>query len=165
MQMPKHMPQSDRLPPLAKSATADRPAWQVGSMAFRSRRLEDLLGGPLDAVTAAQIRGLVDNRVQERFDLEFKQQHYGASDANKRDLAIDVAAMANTAGGLIVLGVGQDELGTAIDTPDVSLEESNLLPIRQIVASGVSPLPELDVHAVPDAADGRGFVDETLPQP
>lgn len=71
---------------------------------LRSRRLEGLLGGSLDAVTAASVRGLVEVGVAEAFDLDFKSTHYGRGDSEKRDLAGDVAALANTAGGLIVIG-------------------------------------------------------------
>ena len=75
---------------------------------MRSRRLESLFGAPLAGITAAHILGLVDAQVGESFDLDFKQSLYPQPD-NKRDLAGDVAAMANTAGGVIVLKDGPSQ--------------------------------------------------------
>jgi hypothetical protein len=50
---------------------------------------------------------LVSNQVPEAFDLDYKAELYGGSDSAKRALAGDVAALANTAGGLLVLGIGK----------------------------------------------------------
>ncbi|MFE6134277.1 hypothetical protein ACFQ6Q_39395 [Streptomyces sp. NPDC056437] len=46
-------------------------------MTFRSRRLEELLDGTLDAITYADIAGLVGNpHAAEAEDLDYKQAHY-----------------------------------------------------------------------------------------
>ena len=70
--------------------------------ALRSRRLEALFGVPLDDLKTAHIQQLVTNAVTEAFDLDYKRTTYGSSDGDKRALRIDVAALANTAGGVIV---------------------------------------------------------------
>jgi hypothetical protein len=50
----------------------------------------------------------VDAQAQEAFDLDFKKARYGNSDSERRKLAGDVAAMANTAGGVILINeIGQ----------------------------------------------------------
>ncbi|MFI0449781.1 hypothetical protein [Actinomadura sp. 6N118] len=71
---------------------------------FRSRRLERLFGARMDAVSHAQVADLVTNAVTEDFDLDFKVELYGRADKDRRALAGDVAALANTAGGVIVSG-------------------------------------------------------------
>lgn len=62
----------------------------------------------LTDVTHAQVAALVANNVTEDYDLDFKRDLYGRSDSDKRACATDVAAMANTAGGLIILVVSSN---------------------------------------------------------
>jgi hypothetical protein len=132
---------------------------------LRSRRLEGLFGGGLDAVTAEQVRTLVDLHVVEAFDLDFKAQIYGRSDAEKRDLAGDVAALANTAGGVIVIGVTEDDHARAASAPGIEVSDAEVARVRQVVASGVSPMPAFDVFIVLDDPDsGHGFMLIAVPQ-
>lgn len=123
----------------------------VPMTALRSRRLESVLGAPLDALTSDHIRGLVTATVQEAFDLDFKRTLYGRGDSDKRSLAGDVAALANTAGGIIVLGVEEDEHARATATPGVEMSEGEVTRIRRIVASLVAPIPDFDVLTVSEA--------------
>jgi len=117
----------------------------VGMVALRSSRLEGLFGGPLGAMTHASVASLVPNGVVESYDLEFKGQIYGRSDKEKRDLAGDVAALANTAGGVILLGIEEDDQARACAAPGVPLSDAEVGRMRQVVASQVSPLPLFDV--------------------
>ena len=118
-------------------------------VALRSRRLESLFGTSLDQLTAAHIQSFVTNQVTEEFDLDFKAELYGRSDSAKRDLAGDVAALANTAGGVIVVGVDEDDHARARAADGVELSEAEKARMLQIVASGVSPMPVLDIISVP----------------
>ncbi len=88
-------------------------------VALRSRRLEAVLGTALDALTYEHLEALVTNRVAEAFDLDFKATLYGNSDSDRRNLATDVAALANTAGGLLVLGIAEDRQARAVAAPGV----------------------------------------------
>lgn len=148
-------------------------------VALRSRRLEAVFGAPLDALTSQHVRGLVASTVQEAFDLDFKLTLYGRGDSDKRALAGDVAALANTGGGVIVLGVEEDEHARATATPGVELSDGEVARIRQVVASLVAPMPVLDVLTLPDAVaaqpepataggdtpfQGRGFIVLAVPR-
>jgi hypothetical protein len=133
--------------------------------ALRSRRLEQLFGAQLDAVTHDQVLSLVTNSVSESYDLDFKGALYGTSDKAKRDLGSDVAAMANTAGGVVVLGVEDDDQGRAARAPGVELDDAERRRIRQIVVSQVSPLPVFDTVPVEDPhTPGRGFILLAMPR-
>jgi hypothetical protein len=102
---------------------------------------------------------LVGNQVPEAFDLDFKSEMYGGSDREKRDAATDVAALANTAGGLIVLGIAEDAQARATAAPGVALAEAGERRIRQIIGSQVVPMPIIDVFRVEDPdKPGHGFV-------
>ncbi|WP_404829888.1 AlbA family DNA-binding domain-containing protein [Streptomyces arboris] len=47
----------------------------------------------------------VDSQILEGVDLDWKKDFYPGTDAGKKELAKDVCAMANTAGGMVVIGV------------------------------------------------------------
>jgi hypothetical protein len=127
-------------------------------ISLRSRRLETLFGSNLDSLTAAHVRGLVDARVSEAFDLDFKSALYGRSDRDKQKLAVDVAAMANTAGGVIVLGIDEDDQACAAATATVEVSEAERGRIQQVVAALVAPMPTFDVEIIYDDRDEANSV-------
>lgn len=122
---------------------------------LRSRRLAAILGAPVDQLSAANIKAMVDNRIPEAFDLDFKGTVYGNSDKDRRDLCGDVASLANASGGLIVLGVEEDDHAVASSAPGVELADDERNRMLQIVASGIAPLPAVEIHSVPSTADPR----------
>lgn len=137
-----------------------------GVAALRSRRLEALLGASVDGLTSEHIHGLVSSGIPEDFDLDFKASLYGAGDSDRRALAGDVAAMANTAGGLVVIGVQEDVQARASATPGVEITDGEIGRIRQVVASLTAPMPHLDVIPVldPTLGEGRGFLVLAIPR-
>lgn len=125
---------------------------------LKSRRLDTILGAPVDSLTAEHIEALVPNQVSEAFDLDFKATLYGASDKERRDLCGDVASLANASGGAIILGVEEDAHAVATGTPGVDLGDGERNRMLQIIASGLAPLPALEVIAVPSTDDpARGY--------
>ncbi|MFI6547153.1 helix-turn-helix domain-containing protein [Streptomyces prunicolor] len=134
-------------------------------VALRSRRLEGIFGARLDAVTYPQVVSLVTNAVAESGDLEFKEALYGRSDKAKRDLAADVAALANTVGGVLVLGIQEDDQARAVAVSDVALDNSEQDRIRQIVSELVHPTPAIDVQQVENPqGPGQGFLLVAVPR-
>jgi predicted HTH transcriptional regulator len=95
---------------------------------------------------------------------------YGRGDSEKRALAGDVAVLANTAGGVIVLGVAEDDHARVKAAPGVDLSDAEVSRMRQVVASLVAPMPVFDVFTVPDTARGttpstnRGFIVIAVPR-
>jgi hypothetical protein len=122
---------------------------------FRSRRLETFLGAPLAEVGHTHVAGLVAARVSEAFDLDFKSTLYGRSDQDKRSLASDVAALANSAGGIIILGVGEDDQARATAAPGVPISDAEVRRIHQVVAALVAPMPVVEVVPVPGGSSGE----------
>jgi hypothetical protein len=150
---------------VSPGTSADRAYHPEGMVALRSARLEALLGTRLDEVPHSAVMTLISNQVPEAFDLDFKSEMYDSSDKGKRDAATDVAALANTAGGLIVIGVEEDDQARASAAPGVGLAEADERRIRQIVGSQVVPMPVMDVNRVEDPArPGRGFVLIAVPR-
>lgn len=120
-------------------------------------RVQAALGGvPLDAVTDATLQRLVDGKIREDLEIEFKGAPYGHSGAARRDLATDAAALANSVGGVIFLGV-RAEGGIAVERTPVALDESEEIRMHQIIADLVAPAPEVDIVRVESSEAGRGF--------
>lgn len=133
--------------------------------ALRSARLEALLGARLEQVDYAQLMTLVSNQIAEAFDLDFKSELYGSSDRAKRDAATDVAALANTAGGLLILGIEEDDQARARAAPGVALSDAEERRIRQVVGSNVVPMPVMDVLPIEDPdSPGRGLMLIAVPR-
>src|SRR5262245_28787844 len=88
-------------------------------VALRSLRLEAILGTSLDELQYHHLETLATNHISEAFDLDFKETLYGGTETQKRDLATDVAALANTAGGVLILGIAEDRQSRAIAAPGV----------------------------------------------
>ncbi|MET9229161.1 ATP-binding protein [Lentzea sp. NPDC003310] len=109
---------------------------------------ETLFGVPLDRLQAHHLESLVASATQESFDLDFKRDLYGRGDSERRKLAGDVAALANTAGGLIILGIDEDDHACASAAPGVEVSDAEAGRIRQVVASLVAPVPAFDVLAL-----------------
>lgn len=132
---------------------------------LRSHRLETIFGGRLDAIGHAEVAALVTIAATEDYDLDFKSALYGRSDPDKRELAGDVAAMANAAGGVIVLGIAEDDHARAASAPGVPLSDAEEGRIRQIMASNVFPLPSFDPRSIHDPErPGHGFILITVPR-
>jgi len=121
-----------------------------------TRRLADLFGAPLDQVTVESIERVVAARVQEDDDLDFKEALYGNGDSEKRELAGDIAAMWNDQGGVILIGVS-DEDGTAAAAPEVDLSEDEALRMQSIIVSLTAPYGDVTIRRIAGRAEGRGF--------
>lgn len=74
--------------------------------------LEDLLNRPGDQLTLEMVQGLVADRIQEGFTLDYKRE-LGGIDSTLRT----VTAMANTFGGVILVGVDEDRTDGALGYP------------------------------------------------
>lgn len=123
-------------------------------MSREHKRVEEYLGKALDDPTLVgeDFQRFVDARVSEDTDLDFKRgfPDDGATDSDK--LPSLVAGMANEVGGVILVGVDEEEaIATAV--VGVANEEGPELSLRQRVASVVSPLPRFGVRRVPFTED------------
>lgn len=104
----------------------------------RFPRLELLLQSPVQSWTERELKRAVQDRVREDYDLDFKRQPYGTNKG--ADLAADVAAMLNVGGGVLVIGVRDEESTAAGLAPfaDVAVHADR---IRSWLAELVTPVP------------------------
>jgi hypothetical protein len=66
-------------------------------------------GKPIQELAEADIRTLIEREVGESRILDYKREMYSNSDADKRDLACDISAFANSNGGFLIVGIECDE--------------------------------------------------------
>src|SRR5258708_153528 len=116
------------------------------------RRLELLLGAQPTELGIEHLEALCRSAIRETAQLGYKGQVYGGADSERRDLAGDVAALANSSGGLIVVGIAAVD-GAATRMAMVSLTETEELRMYQTIASLVAPVPLVDIRRVGSAAD------------
>lgn len=130
-------------------------------------------GGGLERETTLDLlrSGRVDVLVgQPETDwLDFKREGYARTDRGKLELAKDVAAFANAAGGILVLGVattkaGHLETASAImPCPPASVSVNSY---QGILARRIHPPPEhLEMFAIQQKSGGNVWVISVPPQP
>ena len=102
--------------------------------------LHRALGRPPSPLTFDFITDAIESGVTERADLDWKQALPGKGDTD--EFAKDVAAMANTGGGLVVYGVAEDRATSAAARvePVPGWGEPEERRLRAIVYSKVGPL-------------------------
>ena len=95
---------------------------------------------PLDQVSEADLQRLVDNRVPENITLEFKREAYGANDQAKKEWLKDISALANTAGGDLIIGV-EEEDGVASKLVGISstTADEEIRRLEAILQDGLEP--------------------------
>lgn len=60
-----------------------------------------------DEISLVDLQALVDEGIPEGRRLEFKRDHYGRKDEDRREFAADVSALANALGGYLVIGIDE----------------------------------------------------------
>ena len=94
-----------------------------------------------EKITIDDIKNLVNNQVAEGLSLDYKVQNYDKTSGGKKELLKDVTAFANSSGGDLIIGVGDDKYNQAsfikgIETTNIA-EEVNRL--EQIIYNGTEP--------------------------
>jgi Putative DNA-binding domain len=124
-------------------------------------RLTSLFGCRIDQLDENAIRAAIAGHAPEGPDLDFKRTHHDNSD----ELAKDVAAFANSAGGVLVIGVAEDK-GSASHANSVDISDPCMRHITQVMASRIEPfIHGVELRAIPIAhVRGSGFLAIIVPR-
>ncbi|MFH5228858.1 helix-turn-helix domain-containing protein [Antrihabitans spumae] len=120
-------------------------------------RLRDVFGVPVDQIDVAAIERAIQRRAPESEQLDWKRDPYkrGSSD----EIAKDIAGMANNAGGVVILGVEEDEHSRATAaTPFADSVDALIGMVSEARQRRIRPfIPDLTVTAI-DAGSGNHFM-------
>ncbi|MEU2600581.1 ATP-binding protein [Streptomyces hirsutus] len=123
-------------------------------MTVRIPRLAQLLGADFDGLDRSHLVELCDQRASEDVDLDFKQDNAYTKDADGLDeLAKDVTAMANARGGLIVVGVTENDQGNAEGLNPIAISDKLHNQLVQALRSRVFPFlpPDFRIRLIADS--------------
>ncbi|MFE3105219.1 AlbA family DNA-binding domain-containing protein [Nocardia tengchongensis] len=116
-------------------------------------RLTALFGAPVDALTKEHLVAAVARKIPEAEDLDFKQALYENTTVAKQELAKDVSALANAGGGILILGV-TDQNSAADSLTPLPLSAGEAERMQKICHYQIRPfLPGVHVKLVPEPAD------------
>ena len=92
-------------------------------------------------LTMNDINQAIAEKVEETADLDWKKKFYGAqNNAVMEEVAKDIAAMANSGGGWIVFGIGEDRKNNAASSVNpIQWSADNERQIRNIAYSKIGP--------------------------
>lgn len=99
-----------------------------------------LLGKNFDDISIATIRMLVDAGATETVHLDFKRETYGNSDSDKKEFLKDISSFANTLGGHLVIGIGEEDGAASALTPISGLDvDQEMLRLESTLRTGIEP--------------------------
>jgi predicted HTH transcriptional regulator len=136
-------------------------------MPVQIARLAKLLGAPVHEATYEQIAALTVKQVREDADLDFKGSNaYIADNDGPEELAKDVSGLANARGGLIIIGIGEDDQACAKTVAPVETTGKIKDQMEQILRSRIVPwLNGTEIRPVEcPAAPGTGFYLISIPR-
>lgn len=114
--------------------------------------LHGLLGVDVGQVTAAQLGNLLGQGEGQALELK---SEVGVAKSEKREFAVDVAALANGGGGLLAVGIEEGGQGDAHRLTGIPADGDTALRFEQILASLVQPPLPLSIGRVSVQGDNE----------
>lgn len=108
---------------------------------------------PLNDIKEDDLKELIENRVIETKDLDYKLLLPSKRDADKKEFLSDIVSFANTIGGDVIYGIAQDnETGYPIDLIGLDLpnKDQEILRLESMIRDGIEPrIPPVEIQPVP----------------
>lgn len=118
-------------------------------------RVAELFGVGIDDLDCAAIERAVAERVAENEQLDWKSEPYPSGKGD--EIAKDVASFANHLGGVIIIGVAEDQHGRASGaTPFKASVDSTVRQITQACLARIEPYVHITATPIP-ATDGDAW--------
>jgi len=123
--------------------------------------LHRALGLPPGPLSIEMLDAAVEAGVHEMADLDWKKELIPAKNLTQSDFPKDVAAMANSGGGLIIYGVKETQKAATSRVDAGTCDENYERTLRSVARSKISPpVLNLDVHRLGSEDEGRAVVVE-----
>lgn len=115
------------------------------------------MGGVIVPLNAEWVLSLLEQGEPETQTLDYKRQAYSTEDKGRKDFATDIAALANANGGILLIGMDEDEVGRAQEIcPLTGNEDAEKQRIHQWLHRQIEP--KLRTYEVITIAVEGGFV-------
>jgi len=98
-----------------------------------------LLHIPFADIAQKQLQGLIDAKVSEARDIEYKRDLYGNADADHAEWLADVSSFANTAGGDLIFGIEASKGIPSRFAPIAGDIDQEILRLEQIARANLQP--------------------------
>jgi len=115
----------------------------------------------INDIDEQQLLRLIDGKVPEARDIEYKRESYGDGDSDRAEWLADISSFANTAGGDIIIGMeARAGVPTRLAPVTINLDQE-ILRLEQIARSNLQPrIPNLAFRRV-SVADGELLIIRT----
>jgi len=114
---------------------------------------------PLERISEADLRRLIEGGAAESRVIDYKRETYGGRPADHVEFLNDVSSFANTLGGDIVIGMSEKKGVPTGFTPYEGDADAELRRLEIWARSGLEPrLPDLVVRAIPIESGGHVLV-------
>ena len=98
-----------------------------------------LLGKNIDEIDGDTIKSLIEGKVPESVHLEFKRETYKKDNEGKKEFLKDISAFANTLGGHLIIGIGEND-GVAASVESISENvDKELQRLESMARTGIEP--------------------------
>lgn len=109
----------------------------------------NIFGKSFEQINFEDITSLIQNKVTEDQNLEYKREVWGRNDEGVREMLRDIGSMANAYGGFIILGMEEEDNGSARTIKSVVDAESEKDRIFQSCIANIQPrLVGLDIRCL-----------------
>jgi hypothetical protein len=118
-----------------------------------------LLNTPLDLLSEAHIRRLIEERARESEFIDYKRDTYSGGDGDRAEFAADISSFANSSGGDLVIGITETGGVPTEVAPFMGDADAELRRLLAIARDGINPrLHQLATKVIPIASGGHVLV-------
>lgn len=94
---------------------------------------------PIESWTEEDLLPLVEQRVEERQNIEYKLKSYGRSDGEVKEMLADISSIANAYGGYLLIGIEENDRGCARALAGIDECEMQAQRIVDTCLAGIEP--------------------------
>ena len=101
--------------------------------------MENIFQKSFNNINNKDLQNLIDIQYKERQRMEYKKEIYGRSDTQKKEMLRDISSMANSYGGVLIIGIEEDNNGIPLGPFNVINAEKERIRIEQSCLSSIEP--------------------------